>query len=268
MGEKGDGSGYLWLTYAALFGLALITAIGAGLTDRSRTPSISVVIDDEPALRFVYGLYVGALTVSRTGLVSGSGFYELPGYGEFWNWWLPRIAFVCGSLQLVSFSLVGMFSVVLDPGYHYAAALGTVGFGFWCELILWVRRREASVLGISPKLRDAGGWKLAANLLVWAGTYVPLVVFAILTYRDTYVELKTSAAIAEWIGYYLVAYINLFRVYDVDIHGKQTKAKEEAAMLEGVAQAIKATSGFPAPPSNGLARRHRYDYDDYRNYYS
>lgn len=209
---------FLWLSLFAVLGIYVITLFGSVYTTRSCTPSISVMIDDEPTLRLFYGLFIGFLTVSRSGLVYSSTFYELEDAGWWSNVIAPYLAFACGSLQLVCFSLVGMFSVVLDPWYHYASALGTVLFGLICESILLWRRGKS-------KEESYTDWVYAANIVCLLGTYVSLLTFGILTRVDTYHELKTNMALSEWFGYYLVAYINLFRWYDVKIHTLQQTAK-------------------------------------------
>ncbi len=206
---------FWWLTMYALLGIFVLTLVGTLTTTRPRTPSISVMIDDEPGLRLVYGLFVGLLTVSRTGLVFTSTFYALPNSGHFWDKVAPWAAFACGSLQLVCFSLVGMFSVVQDPWYHYAAALGTVVFGFVCELLLLYRRYLSDVVK---------EWALLENLFVFAGMYVSLLVFGVYTRLDTYNELRTNVGIAEWEGYYLVAFVDMYRKHDVFIHRLQQRS--------------------------------------------
>lgn len=217
---------FTWLTTFAVAGILVLTFAGSLSTTRIYTPSISVFIDDVVWLRLIYGLFVGALTISRTGLVYGSTFYELDGYPKdgFWNLWAPRIAFGTGSFQLVCFSLVGMMSVTLDPTYHYVAAMGTVVSGLVCEFILLARRY------LSGKVDDT---VLGANLVCWAGTYISLLTFGIITHANMYNELRSNMAIAEWIGYYLVAYINYFRSEDLRIHGDQVDAKMMVRRVSG-----------------------------------
>lgn len=211
---------FIWLTFFALTGIWVLTLAGSLTTTRIYTPSISVFIDDVAWIRWVYMLFVGALTISRTGVVYHGMFYKLDGYDldGFWNKWAPRIAFVTGSAQLVCFSIVGSFSVTLDPAWHYVAAMGTVVFGLICEFILLARRY------LSGKV---SGETLLANLVCWAGTYISLLVFAIITHANTYNELRSNMAFAEWVGYYLVAYANFYRSEDLIIHYDQVKAMEE-----------------------------------------
>lgn len=216
-----------WITVFALVGIWIITFAGSFATTRIYTPSISVIIDDTPWLRLVYGLFVGALIISRTALVYNSTFFHLEGYAPdgFWNWWAPRIAFASGGLQLVSFTLVMAFSVVLDPTYHYVAALGTVVFGITCEAILLGRRYLSGK--VSPE-------SLLANFVCWAGTYISLLVFGIITRANTYNELRSTMALAEWIGYYLVAYIIRFRSEDLRIHYQQSSVQVVSGVCGGV----------------------------------
>ena len=190
---------FLVLTAFAVLGIFVLTFAGAFTTSRARTPSISVIIDDEPTLRLLYGLFVGALTVSRTWLVFERSSMDDP----------KRIfAFACGSTQLICFNLVGMFSVILDKWYHYAAALGTVVFGFVCEALF-------------------------INALCWGATYVSLLTFGVFTALDNYSELRVNVALAEWIGYYLVAAINVFRIYDRDEHEEGGHEEEVIPLTSG-----------------------------------
>lgn len=210
------------LTILALAGLLVITVAGSILTVRSRTPSISVIIDDEPALRFVYVLFVGALAISRTGLVFTSTFYRVPTTRDTWSdgWWnfvLPWTSVVAGAAQLVSFFLVAAFSVTLDPTYHYTAALGTVIFGIVCEFSLLMRRFE-----VRSRKGDDDAF-LVVNLFVLMATYASLFAFGGISFTDEYAEVKTNSAIAEWIGYYLFAFANRFRNFDMRMHAAQKK---------------------------------------------
>lgn len=209
---------FVWVTLLAITGIFVITLAGSIVTTRPRTPSISVIIDDDPALRFVYSLFVGVLAISRTGLVYTSTFYVIPKAGWWINTFLPNFSAACGGAQLICFTLVAAFSVTLDPTYHYVAAAGTVVFGFVCEIILWYRR----YLRVTTTTDE--NWELVyINAIVFLFMYVSLFTFAGITWTDSYNELKMDMAIAEWIGYYLVAYINIFRLYDVDAHEKEER---------------------------------------------
>lgn len=199
---------FLWITAGAVCGIWIITLWGSIHTTRARTPSISVIIDDSPAIRLLYVLFVGALAISRTGMVFTSTFYKVDGYGDGVNVYLPYISAVAGAMQLVSFFGVASFSVTLDPVYHYVAAMGTVVFGVLCEGILLYRR-----------LLTGNRLELCFfNFLTLFSTYVCLFTFGGITWANNYNELRSNMAISEWIGYYLIAFINVFRIFDVDKH--------------------------------------------------
>lgn len=201
---------FIIFTFFALLGLVIITGVGSQVTTRPKTPSISVIIDDEPAIRFVFGLYVSALTISRTGLVFTSTFYKL----RDGSWWMdvfwPGVAATCGALQLVSSILVGMFSVTQDQTYHYVAAGGSVFFALICEIILFYRRVRWYKYKIS--------FALFANVVSLFGILVCMSTYVFYTQADLYSELRVNSALAEWIGYYFVAQINVYRTMDVKIH--------------------------------------------------
>lgn len=210
------------LTLCALIGLFVITIIGATSSTRPKAPSISVIIEDDTAARIVYGLVVGIITVLRTGMVFQSNFFKCetetwvtdkqkPKYTFADSWWLRCSAAVCGSAQLVCFGLVGMVGVSRDPVPHYVFAGGTMVFTIFCESILLFRRWN------STHLKRIELW---ANTFMLIGIFASLGTFAITTLVEEYAECLTYVGISEWIGYYLVLAINLFRSNDV---GKFTK---------------------------------------------
>ena len=205
------------LTLCALVGLFVITIIGATRSSRPKAPSISVIIEDDTAARIVYGLVVGIITVLRTGMVFQSIFFKCETTNT-WSRrvdcvtelankpWLRRLAAVFGSAQLVCFGLVGMVGVSRDPVPHYVFAVGTAVFTVLCESILLFRRWNSNHFESS---------ELWANTLMLIGIVVSLGTFGITTLVEEYAECLTYVGISEWIGYYLVLSINLFRSNDV-----------------------------------------------------